>query len=195
MPELLPLVICAYSTPLFFGKDIIPSWESCGWSSRSIALLLCYSWLDATIAKRAYTNVFYLDDCMLGGIAWRRSSKTSTPWNQWQGKLGLQPNCGKSELICDESATRKAMLLAVPGLSVVDRHHATLLGSPIGTANNIQDPWQVKVTRDLVEQARLLCACSTWVYSLLSSCLEWFWMSISLTQHGPKHLFQSKLAV
>ena len=55
------------------------------------------------------------------------------------GELGLQLNRDKSEVICDDSTTRSAMLRAVPGLSVTERDHATLLGSPIGTASGIQD--------------------------------------------------------
>ena len=55
------------------------------------------------------------------------------------GELGLQLNRDKSEVICDDSTTKLAMLCAVSGLSVTDRDHATLLGSPIGTASVIQD--------------------------------------------------------
>ena len=68
-------------------------------------------------------------------------------------ELGLQLNRDKSEVICDDSTTKSAMLRAVPGLSVTDRDHATLLGSPIGTANGIQDTKENKVASDPGEQA------------------------------------------
>ena len=55
------------------------------------------------------------------------------------GELGLQLNRDKSEVFCDDSSTRSAMLRVVPGLSVTERDHATLLGSPIGTASGIQN--------------------------------------------------------
>ena len=47
------------------------------------------------------------------------------------GELGLNHNRGKSEMICDDSNTKKAMLYAVPGLSAVDQNSASLLGSLI----------------------------------------------------------------
>ena len=48
-------------------------------------------------------------------------------------------NQDKSEVVCDDSSTKSAMLRAVPGLSMTERDHVTLLGSPIGTASGIQN--------------------------------------------------------
>lgn len=55
-------------------------------------------------------NVFYLDDGMLGGSLEEVLQDFNTV-ERIAGKLGLQLNREKSELICDESTTRKTMLL------------------------------------------------------------------------------------
>ena len=56
---------------------------------------------------------------------------------QMAGELGLRLNRGQSKMICDDSNTRKAMLYAVPGLSVVDQNNTSLLGSPVGNVDCI----------------------------------------------------------
>ena len=60
------------------------------------------------------------------------------------GELGLQLNCEKSEMICEDTTTRNAMLRAVPGICETDRDQATMLGSPIGNVNSIQRVIQAK---------------------------------------------------
>ena len=53
--------------------------------------------------------------------AWRRSLRISISTVERMAKeLGLQLNLDKSEVICDDSTTKLAMLCAVPGLSVTD---------------------------------------------------------------------------
>ena len=61
-------------------------------------------------------------------------------------ELGLHLNLEKTEVICDESSTQEALLQHIPGLSVVQREHATLLGSPIGTLEGIQETICAKKT-------------------------------------------------
>ena len=136
-PELLPLVTCAYSTPsfLFLGEDIIPSSEGVQQGDPLGPLLFC---LDLVQQLQSEFNVFFLDDGTLGGSLEGVLEDFSTV-ERMVGELGLQLNRDKSEVICDDSSTRSAMLRAVPGLSVTERDHATLLGSPIGTASGIQN--------------------------------------------------------
>ena len=77
-------------------------------------------------------NLFYLDDGTLGGslhevlVDFRKVEQSA-------GELHLQLNLGKMEIICAETSTRDAMLEHVPALCVVQREHASLLGSLIGT--------------------------------------------------------------
>ena len=60
------------------------------------------------------------------------------------GELGLQLNCEKSEMICEDTTTRNAMLRAVPGICETDRDQATMLGSPVGNVSSIQKVIQAK---------------------------------------------------
>ena len=139
-PELLPLVTCAYSTPsfLFFGEDIIPSSEGVQQGDPLGPLLFCLAVHDLVQQLQSEFNIFFLDDGTLGGSLEGVLEDFSTV-ERMAGELGLQLNRDKSEVICDDSSTRSAMLRAVPGLSVTEQDHATLLGSPIGTASSIQN--------------------------------------------------------
>ena len=53
--------------------------------------------------------------------------------------LGLQLNRNKTELICDDGDVCDEVLSAVPGLRVINRSQATLLGSPIGSIDSVDD--------------------------------------------------------
>lgn len=83
-------------------------------------------------------NLFYLDDCTLGGSLDEVLDDFQTV-ERSAGELGLQLNLGKMEIICTESSTRDAMQQHVPGLCVVQQEHISLLVSPIGTLEGIQD--------------------------------------------------------
>ena len=50
----------------------------------------------------------------------------------------------ESELICADTATRDAMLSVAPSLRPVDPRNATLLGSPIGSADGVDSTIRVK---------------------------------------------------
>ena len=139
-PELLPLVTCAYSTPsfLFFGEDIIPFSEGVQQGDPLDPLPFCLAIHNLVQQLQSEFNVFFLDDGTLGSSLEEVLEDFNTV-ERMAGELGLQPNRDKSEVICDDSTTRSAMLRADPGLSVTYRDHATLLGSPIGAASGIQD--------------------------------------------------------
>jgi hypothetical protein len=56
-------------------------------------------------------------------------------------------NRKKTELICDEDTTCEAFLSEVPGLQVVCRSQASLLGSPIGNIDCLDSIIQQKVAQ------------------------------------------------
>ena len=59
--------------------------------------------------------------------------------------MGLKLNRRKSELICDEPSTRDEMLEEAPGLQLVSRVNAELLGTPIGGIQSTDNIIQGKV--------------------------------------------------
>ena len=58
--------------------------------------------------------------------------------------LGLHLNYDKSEFICADTATGDVMLSIAPSLRPVDSHDATLLGSPIGSADRVERTMRMK---------------------------------------------------
>ena len=82
--------------------------------------------------------MFYLDDGILGGPLQEVLSDLRLV-EEDAAKLGLHLNHSKSELICVDAPTHKAMLFEVPGLHNVSCSQATLLGSPIGKVEYISD--------------------------------------------------------
>ena len=103
--------------------------------------------------------MFYLDDGTLGGclddvLHDLQSVELAA------GEMGLQLNRGKSEVICEDPITREAILCAAPGLRVVSRDHATLLGSPIGSVEGIDEIIcaKTKILQDMGDRFRHLHA-------------------------------------
>ena len=82
-------------------------------------LLFCLVIHDLVQQLQSEFNVFFLDDGTLVGSLEEVLEDFSTV-ERMAGELGLQLNRDKSEVICDDSTTRSAMLRAVPGLSVTD---------------------------------------------------------------------------
>ena len=77
--------------------------------------------------------MFYLDDGTLGGSL-EEVLRDVCMVERVAGDMGLQLNHRKSEIICDDPATRQSMLAAFPQFCVVSQDHATLLGSPVGNS-------------------------------------------------------------
>ena len=101
-------------------------------------LLFCISIHDLVSKLQSELIVFYLDDGTIGGsfqdvLADLRLVELEA------SKLGLELNHSKSELICNQPSIREAMLLEVPSLRTVNCSNATLLGSPIGDVDCIDD--------------------------------------------------------
>ena len=145
VPELLPLVLSAYSSPssLFYGENIILSSEGVQQGDPLGPLLFCLAIHDMVQQLCSELNVFYLDDGTLGGTLDDVLQDLSTVQRAAR-ELGLQLNCKKSEMICEDTTTRKVILSAVPGVCEVDRDQATMLGSPIGNDISIQSAIQAK---------------------------------------------------
>ena len=89
-------------------------------------------------------KVFYLDNGTLGG-PWEEVLADLTFVEEEAAKLGLHLNHSKSELICDDIPTREAMLLRAPGLQTLSCSQATLLITPIGGIECIDDTIRRKI--------------------------------------------------
>ena len=145
VPELLPLVLSAYGSPssLFYGENIILSSKGVQQGDPLGPLLFCLAIHDMVQQLCSELNVFYLDDGTLGGTLDDVLQDLSTVQRAAR-ELGLQLNCKKSEMICEDTTTRKVILSVVPGVCEVDRDQATMLGSPIGNDISVQSAIQAK---------------------------------------------------
>ena len=84
-----------------------------------------------------------------------------------QPKLGLELNHSKSELICNQPSIREAMLLEVPSLRTVNCSNATLLGSPIGDVDCMDDVIMRKIEILQLMGGRINLLCSHDALTLL----------------------------
>ena len=147
VPELLPLILSAYSLPssLFFDEEVIQSSEGVQQGDSLGPLPFCLTIHNMVQQLCSEMNLFYLDDGTLRGsmdevlVDFRTVERSA-------GELDLQLNLGKTEIICADTSTRDTMLQHVPGLCVVQREHASLLGSPIAILEGIQDTIHAKKT-------------------------------------------------
>ena len=87
-------------------------------------------------------------------------------------ELGLELNHSKSELITDRPSVQEAMLAEVPGLRSVRCSQATLLGSPIGDIDCINNCLQKKITLLQIIGERLDLLCSHDTLILLRHCFS-----------------------
>ena len=137
-PALFHFVHSVYERPssLFFGSHIIQSAEGVQQGDPLGPLLFCLTIHPLVLRLQSEFRVFYLDDGTLAG----NLSDVLQDFHLVESEaanLGLQLNCSKSELICEDTATREFMLSEVPNLQVVDRDQARLLGSHIGSAQAV----------------------------------------------------------
>ena len=79
-----------------------------------------------------------------------RSLLISGKWNKVQGSWVSSSTLGRQRCICAETSTRDTMLEHVPALCMVQREHASLFGSPIGTLEGIQDTIPTKKTLEVL---------------------------------------------
>ena len=151
-PDLYPFVHSAYEKPssLFYGDSVIQSEEGIQQGDPLGPLLFCLAIHPMVLQLRSEFRVFYLDDGTLGGSVPEVLEDLQLVV-KLAPALGLQLNRGKTELINDDPATKEAMLREVPGLQVLSRDVADILGSPIGSAEHIRD-----VIQEKIEQLQLM---------------------------------------
>ena len=157
VPELYPLIHSAYSSPssLFFGESVLQSSEGVQQGDPLGPLLFCLTIHDMLMQLRGEFGVFYLDDGTLGGSL-EEVLRDVRMVERVAGDMGLQLNHRKSEIICDDPATRQSMLAAFPQFCVVSQDHATLLGSPVGNSvEGIEDAIGAKTSALAVMGDRL----------------------------------------
>ena len=121
-------------------------------------LLFCISIHDLS-KLQSELIVFYLDDRTIGGsfqdvLADLRLVELEA------SKLGWELNHSKSELICSQTSIQEAMLLGIPSLRTVNCSNATLLGSPIGDVDCIDDVImrKIEMLQLMGERLNLLCS-------------------------------------
>ena len=156
VPELLPLVYSAYSKPssLFFGDKIVQSCEGVQQGDLLGPLLFCLAIHRMTKSLTSEFKVFYLDDGTLGGQLDDVLHDLKEVERQAE-ELGLRLNREKCELIGVDDDTLKKSLSMAPGLRIVDPEFATLLGSPIGNVEGIEEVIETK-TNALRDMGRRL---------------------------------------
>ena len=139
-PEIYPLVHSAYSahSALFFGGESLQSAEGIQQGDPLGPLLFCLTVHDTILDLHSTFRAFYLDDGTLGGSV-EEVLQDLAFVERAAAELGLHLNHDKSELICTNSSTREAVLSVAPRLRPVDSGAATLLGSPIGSATEVDN--------------------------------------------------------
>ena len=142
VPELLPLVHSAYSSPshLFIGNEIIQSLEGVQQGDPLGLLLFCLTIHSIVSQLRSELRIFYMDDGTLGGSLDDVLDDLHTVRNAAED-LGLHLNLTKSEVICVDPHTNTTMLNAAHDLCIVSPDQATLLGSPYSASIDALTVW------------------------------------------------------
>jgi hypothetical protein len=148
VPELYNFVFSAYGKPshLFCGEYLLESAEGVQQGDPLGPLLFCLTIHTLVAQLRSEFRVFYLDDGSIGGSV-EDVLHDFRVVEEVAADLGLSLNRKKTELICDEDTTCEAFLSEVPGLQVVCRSQASLLGSPIGNIDCLDSIIQQKVAQ------------------------------------------------
>ena len=89
--------------------------------------LFCFTVHSLVPQLKSSLKLLFLDDIPVGG-----SLDDVVRYIEEKGaELGLFLNWDKSEAVCRDHATLGALLVDIPGLSVTDPAHVSLLGSPV----------------------------------------------------------------
>ena len=160
-PAFFRFVQSAYEKPscLFCGDHILQSAEGVQQGDPMGPLLFCISIHDLVSKLQSELVVFYLDDGTIGGsfqdvLADLRLVELKA------SKLGLELNHSKSELICNQPLIQDAMLVEVPSFHSVSCSNATLLGSPIGDVDCVDEVImrKIELLQLMGERLNLLCS-------------------------------------
>ena len=144
--EIYPLIHSAYTVGLPPSSLARILCSNLGVSKRVTPLgplLFCLAIYEIVQEVHSAFCVFYLDDGTMGGSVEEVLHDLSFV-ERSALDLGLHLNHDKLELICADMATRDVMLSIAPCLRLVDPHDATLLGSPIGSADRVDSTIRVK---------------------------------------------------
>ena len=146
IPDLFPYAHSTYSSPslLLWDNDEIISAEGVQQGDPVGPLFFCLT-IHRLISKlKAEFVVFYLDDGTIGGCLDDVSNDLKLI--EEEGKdLGLQLNMNKSELISQYEDSLRTTLSTFPGLHFVPANNATLLGSPLGDTDSINQCLESKI--------------------------------------------------
>ena len=160
-PRLFPLAFSAYRDPslLFFGSHTIKSSEGVQQGDPLGPLLFCLTIHDLIVNLKSEFKVFYLDDGTLGGSV-EEVKSNFLYLERTARELNLFLNHSKSEIICVDETTKQEMLSMSPNLHPTDPSLATLLGSPIGGLEALNEAWESKIShlRNLGDMLKLLQA-------------------------------------
>ena len=138
MPELTPFVHSAYGEPstLFWGQQTLSSREGVQQGDPLGPLLFCLTIHELCSRQESDLCLFYLYDGTLGGSP-QEVLQDLQRVEQGAAELGLSLNHEKSEVISIDPAAREPLLSAAPNLSVTNPDCASLLGSPLGSVDCI----------------------------------------------------------
>jgi hypothetical protein len=145
VPELLPFVYSAYSSPssLFWGVKVIQSAEGVQQGDPLGPLLFCLGIHHMCTQLESESSLFYLDDGTLGGTV--DDLKRDLDLVDREGaEIGLRLNREKSEIVCADCDTSNAILPSLQGAQVVYPAKATLLGSLIRDLSSVSDVLRTK---------------------------------------------------
>ena len=116
VPELLPFVYAAYSSPssLFWGDRIIRSAEGVQQGDPLGPLLFCLAIHRICTQLESEMSLFYLDDGTLGGTVDDLKHDLAIV-EQEEAEIGLQLNREKSEIVCANPDTSNAIQPSLQG--------------------------------------------------------------------------------
>ena len=139
-PELAPFVHASYSEPstLFWGETSLMSAEGVQQGDPLGPLLFCLTIHKLTSQLKSEFCLFYLDDGTLGGDA-EQTLQDLRSVELGAKELGLCLNHVKCEVISEDPAATGVLLASAPNLQVTDPEFATLLGSPLGSIDSVNE--------------------------------------------------------
>ena len=148
VPELFNFVHSAYNQPsmLFCGDRVMQSAEGVQQGDPLGPLLFCLAIQPLIQDLQSEFRVFYLDDGTIGGSL-EDVHRDLLMVEEKAALLGLQLNRTKTELVCDDANTRDSMLSVVSELRAVCCSEASLLGTPIGSAELIDNTITSKIQK------------------------------------------------
>lgn len=144
-PDLYSLVYSSYSAPslLFWGESTIESREGVQQGDPLGPLLFCLAIHRHCGQLRSPLRVMYMDDVSVGGAL--DDVLHDLHVIKDARDLGLMLNHAKCELVCRDVTARHHLVVALPGVKIVDPDNVSLLGSPLGGVPSIDKALEEKI--------------------------------------------------